>query len=328
MEKHNIPRIEKDILVPYVGKRISCRTIAAKEGYSEHLVMESFIHHGLEIPRWKIDYKSLKWKTKLMEYALAGKCVSEIARIEDITRVSVSGYYRYHGIKPFVKKGVILPQCRRKPKEVNELQIIQWVENGMGYFEAANKLGISALRVKSICLKHGIKSFRHTSKEIIKNLDKEYLTALVDGGLCIQEIHLTTGINGSHIKKLLSKYGLKASTNWGWRNKGKNISAPADYFMNILKEAKLVFVNELRPLTGRKFRIDFAFPSVKLGLEINGNQHYVKGTNNTVLTPYHQKRHDLITAAGWTLIEIPCKKIWDSNYIAELLNTIKTKLGQ
>ena len=47
--------------------------------------------------------------------------------------------------------------------------------------------------------------------------------------------------------------------------------------------------------------IDIAFPDIKLGIEINGNQHY---NSDGTLKDYYQERHNLIEEAGWKLLEV------------------------
>lgn len=66
----------------------------------------------------------------------------------------------------------------------------------------------------------------------------------------------------------------------------------------------------------RLFEIDFAIPSLKIGFEINGNQHYDKDGN---LKKYYQNRHNIIESKGWKLIEIHYLKCYDENYIKNII---------
>lgn len=66
----------------------------------------------------------------------------------------------------------------------------------------------------------------------------------------------------------------------------------------------------------RFFEIDFAIPNLKIGYEINGNQHY--NTNGT-LSKYYKDRHDIIESKGWTLIEIPYLLCFNEKYISKII---------
>jgi very-short-patch-repair endonuclease len=86
-----------------------------------------------------------------------------------------------------------------------------------------------------------------------------------------------------------------------WRNPNKKKSVPCEKVKEYLIKKNIKFIEEWIPLEDRFFSIDIAFPDIKLGVEINGNQHYERDGS---LKPYYQDRHDLIEAAGWKLIEL------------------------
>lgn len=106
-------------------------------------------------------------------------------------------------------------------------------------------------------------------------------------------------------KKLMSekrkKYLKENPDKHPWKNRNKSISEPCEKVKCFLSNQGIEFVPEWTPLTDRHYSIDIAFPDIKLGIEINGNQHYDAKGN---LLPYYQERHDLITKAGWTLLEL------------------------
>ena len=60
------------------------------------------------------------------------------------------------------------------------------------------------------------------------------------------------------------------------------------------------------------FSIDIAFPDIKFGIEVNGNQHY---NSDGTLKPYYKERHDLIEKSGWILLELH----YSSCYIDDIL---------
>ena len=82
------------------------------------------------------------------------------------------------------------------------------------------------------------------------------------------------------------------------------------------------FVEEFTPLKHRHYSIDIAFPDIKVGIEINGNQHYNK---DKTLAAYYQDRHDKIEAEGWILYEIHYSKVYDLMFIEELLSKINRR---
>jgi very-short-patch-repair endonuclease len=97
----------------------------------------------------------------------------------------------------------------------------------------------------------------------------------------------------------------------------RNKSNPCENVKKFLRSKNIEFVEEYRPLTNRLFSIDIAFPNLKIGLEINGNQHYTK---DGILTKYYQERHDLIKKAGWKIIEIHFSLCYDVKNLENIIN--------
>jgi hypothetical protein len=89
--------------------------------------------------------------------------------------------------------------------------------------------------------------------------------------------------------------------NYYYNKIGHKKSAPCEKLKELLTEKGISFIEEWKPLSNRGFSIDIAFPDIKLGIEVNGSQHY---DSNGSLKPYYQERHDLIELAGWKLIEM------------------------
>ncbi len=86
-----------------------------------------------------------------------------------------------------------------------------------------------------------------------------------------------------------------------WKKNNKFKSIPCEKVKEFLKWKKISFIEEYQPLVDRGFSIDIAFPDIKIGIEINGNQHYNKDGS---LKKYYQNRHDLIESTGWKLLEL------------------------
>lgn len=120
------------------------------------------------------------------------------------------------------------------------------------------------------------------------------------------------------IKKELSIKKIK----WCLNNKEKHLwslrhkkSIPCNYFKELLIKENIVFYEEYIPLEDRMFAIDIAFPDRKLGIEINGNQHY---ENNGTLKKYYQDRHNLIEQNGWKLFEFHYSWVYQKNIIEQI----------
>lgn len=87
-----------------------------------------------------------------------------------------------------------------------------------------------------------------------------------------------------------------------WRRSTKFHSVPCALVRDWLTQHDVQFIAEFgNGFSGRFFSIDIAFPDKRLGIEINGNQHYTHDGN---LRPYYQERKRIIESTGWRLIEL------------------------
>lgn len=100
-----------------------------------------------------------------------------------------------------------------------------------------------------------------------------------------------------------------------WKNNSKFTSEPCELLKKKLKEAGLDFIEEYQPLSNRFFALDISFPDKKIGIEVNGNQHY---NPDKTLKKYYQDRHNLIIESGWTLIELPYIEVFRDDIIEEI----------
>jgi hypothetical protein len=101
-----------------------------------------------------------------------------------------------------------------------------------------------------------------------------------------------------------------------WKNKDKFISEPCEIVKKYLVSKNINFVEEWSPLIDRFFSIDIAFPDIKFGIEINGNQHY---NRDGTLKDYYQRRHDEIVSSGWTIVELHYSVAWDLKRIDDII---------
>ena len=107
-----------------------------------------------------------------------------------------------------------------------------------------------------------------------------------------------------------------------WKQKGKFVSIPCEALKAALDAVGIVYLSEYTPLEDRFFSIDIAFPDIKLGIEVNGNQHY---TEAGLLTPYYLDRHNLIVAASWTLIELHYSAVYNKMIVEKIISSLLTK---
>ena len=95
-----------------------------------------------------------------------------------------------------------------------------------------------------------------------------------------------------------------------WKRSTKFKSIPCENFKNWLKSKNINFVDEYTPFDDFNFSIDIAFPDIKIGIEINGNQHY---NSDGTLTEYYQNRHNILNERGWKIYEIHYSKCYNIN---------------
>lgn len=115
------------------------------------------------------------------------------------------------------------------------------------------------------------------------------------------------------------KYLLEHPDEHPWKRNDKFISKPCEHLKELLKQNNISFEEEYSPLKDRNFSIDIVFLDKKIGIEINGNQHY---DSNGKLNQYYQERHDLIEQNGWKLYEIHYAYV----YKDDIIDKIKTIL--
>lgn len=124
------------------------------------------------------------------------------------------------------------------------------------------------------------------------------------------------------ISRKRKKWLAENKTLHNWKRPNKHESFPANVFKKKLKEASVSFISEYQPLEDRFFSIDIAFPDRKIGIEINGNQHY---NNDKSLKPYYQERHDLIEAAGWKIFEYHYSIAYNNDICNKIIDELKNE---
>lgn len=108
-----------------------------------------------------------------------------------------------------------------------------------------------------------------------------------------------------------------------WRKNTKFKSIPCERLKKILNDEDITFISEFNdPQWEFNYSIDIAFPNNKIGIEVNGNQHYnIDGT----LTNYYQKREDYLKSLGWTIYQLHYGVIYNQDFISVFVDNLKNK---
>lgn len=118
------------------------------------------------------------------------------------------------------------------------------------------------------------------------------------------------------------KYLKNNPDNHPWKRKGKQKSIPCEKLKTILLENGLIFNEEYTPIESDRFySMDISFLKNKIGIEVNGNQHYnADGT----LKEYYRIRNEHFVSLGWKIIEIHYSKIYVDEFVSKLVSYLKT----
>lgn len=105
-----------------------------------------------------------------------------------------------------------------------------------------------------------------------------------------------------------------------WKRNSKFKSIPCELFKTKLIENKILFIEEFQPSNDKFYSIDVAFPNKKIGIEINGNQHY---NNDGTLKEYYINRNEYLNKIGWNIIDIHYSLVYNDKLINNFILTIK-----
>jgi hypothetical protein len=113
--------------------------------------------------------------------------------------------------------------------------------------------------------------------------------------------------------------------NHPWKKNTKFKSDPCERLKSFLEKEKIIFISEYQPLLHKEkfYSIDIAIPHLKIGIEINGEQHYNRDKS---LKTYYKKRHEEIEKSGWLLLEYHYSFCYKDEKIYELIDSIKNQL--
>jgi very-short-patch-repair endonuclease len=107
-----------------------------------------------------------------------------------------------------------------------------------------------------------------------------------------------------------------------WKRKGKQKSLPCEKLKTILQENDLIFNEEYTPIESDRFySMDISFLKNKIGVEVNGNQHY---NSDGSLKEYYRIRNEHFISLGWKIIEIHYSKVYIDEFVIKLVDYLKT----
>ena len=113
--------------------------------------------------------------------------------------------------------------------------------------------------------------------------------------------------------------------NHPWRKNTKFKSEPCERLKQKFKEHDLDFSEEFNDISWEhNYSIDVAFPSSKIGIEVNGNQHY---NNDGTLTDYYQKREDHLKSLGWTIYQVHYSLVYSDEFLFDFITKIKLSIA-
>jgi len=131
------------------------------------------------------------------------------------------------------------------------------------------------------------------------------------------KLHVTSEVTKQKLSIIRTEYLKENKHNHNWSRYKNEESLPEKLFKGIISKINLQFYQYYIPEeSNRFFEIDFAIPSLKIGFEINGNQHY----DGNKLAKYYHERHDYFEEIGWKIIEIPYIICFDKLKINDILH--------
>lgn len=106
-----------------------------------------------------------------------------------------------------------------------------------------------------------------------------------------------------------------------WKFKSKFKSIPCETLKVRLRCDNFTFQEEFTDSNWlHSYSIDIAFSEKKLGIEVNGNQHYLRSGQ---LKPYYENRRQYLISEGWTIIELHYANCYKEEKIKELEKYIR-----
>lgn len=109
-----------------------------------------------------------------------------------------------------------------------------------------------------------------------------------------------------------------------WKRNDKFKSVPCENLKTSLRQQNIQFEEEHTPLEDHAYAIDIAFPEIRVGVEVNGEQHY---NRDGTLRDYYAKRHEQIEKSGWRIIELHYARCYEP-HLQGTLSEIRSAIQQ
>ena len=205
--------------------------------------------------------------------------------------------------------------CKNNPKYKNNIQILSKNREKKDNNEVIccfcgkkikNKTGL--IQHEMFCLKNPNRKI--SKKELKQNTQKEKVKRV------LSEEHK------QKIREGLTKWRTEHYNEFIEYSRGK--SKCCERFKDYLKSQKISFIEEYAPfLPERLFSLDIAFPEQKIGIEINGSQHY---NSDGTLNSKSIEKQQYFEERGWKIIHIYYKECYKKdlskfNNIFEIIST-------
>jgi len=110
-----------------------------------------------------------------------------------------------------------------------------------------------------------------------------------------------------------------------WKRHDKFKSNPCELLKSKFIENNINFLSELTldpdiTINHKNYSIDIAFPNEKIGIEVNGNQHY---NSDGTLKEYYKKRNEFFIENGWKIYQIHYSKVYDNDFVNDLIQKLR-----
>ena len=158
-------------------------------------------------------------------------------------------------------------------------------------------------------------------KLYLENISMSEISRIIKKSLnYIRRILVKNNIKIRNISESIKLSLKRHPENHSWRKNTKFKSEPCESFKNFLKEENIEFIEEFSNFD-RMYSIDVAIPSMKIGFEINGNQHYDK---TGYLKDYYQQRSDYLEGLGWKIYQVHYTLCFKKNIVMDIFEKSKS----
>ena len=254
-------------------------------------------------------------KQKLKEYIKNDISLNKIAKLEDLCLTSVRYWVKKFGLK-IQNQSFKSGKCDYSKFEIK--RVVYYTSNDWKRIEKLCNEGFTYKEIKGIegvsetSIYKALKSGKIKRNPFSKEVERSRLKRRPKKNIS-EETKMKLSISRK-------KWLLANPEKHPWKNNSKFKSVPCEKFKKFLSNRNIKFVSELSPFPDEKaFCIDIAFPSLMIGLEVNGNQHYERDGS---LKPYYRERQHFLETKGWKIYQIHYKKCFCIDFLEDLIKEI------